>query len=468
MTSISLNRVKTDGGTQPRAQLDLMIVADYAEAMKDGAQFPPVILFYDGETHWLADGFHRYRAAEQVGQVDIDADIKQGTRRDAVLFSVGANSSHGLRRTNEDKRRSVMTLLEDDEWRKWSDREIARWAGVSQPFVSTLRPPVTDNRYQLEERTYTTKHGTTATMQTANIGRAFEPPTAPPEHDLIYGKLSGLTQSATRQLEPYYEMPKPKAEIESEGPEPEMHPFAERPTLSPSSKPVFNRTNDNIEWAHWTWNPVTGCKFGCTYCYARDIANRFYAQGFEPTYHPERLAAPKNTPLPAGAATDIGEKNVFVCSMADLFGGWVPNEWIDSVMDSVRNAPQWNFLFLTKNPKRLAEIDWPDNAWVGTTVDTQKRVNAAVEAFKNVNARVRFLSLEPLKEHLVFPTLECFDWVIIGGQSRSSGEPEFQPDYWWAHEIAGQAHAQGCKVYFKPNLTARPREYPDLLEVIRW
>ncbi len=84
-------------------------------------------------------------------------------------------------------------------------------------------------------------------------------------------------------------------------------------------KSTFNRTNDNVEWASWTWNPVTGCKHGCPYCYARDIARRFYGNGgFEPKFHPARLAAPALTPAPRPNAP-IGDRNVFVCSMADRF-----------------------------------------------------------------------------------------------------------------------------------------------------
>jgi hypothetical protein len=140
----------------------------------------------------------------------------------------------------------------------------------------------------------------------------------------------------------------------------------------PRSLVKFNeQQTTSIEWARWSWNPVTGCRHNCSYCYARDIAERFYQQGFVPTFLPERLAAPRNTQVPASAEHDIGYRNVFTCSMADLFGRWVPREWIDAVLVEVAGNPQWNFLFLTKFPQRLPEFMFPSNAWVGTTVDAQ-------------------------------------------------------------------------------------------------
>ncbi len=173
--NIPLAAIRTDGGTQSRAELNQIVIADYAEAVINGAQFPPIIMFYDGSDYWLADGFHRVQAAHQAGLESINADVRQGTLRDAVLYSVGANAAHGLRRTNADKRRAVTHLLTDAEWSQWSDREIARRCGVSNNFVSELRRSLSSD--DSDTRIYTTKHGTVATMQTANIGQN-EPLTA--------------------------------------------------------------------------------------------------------------------------------------------------------------------------------------------------------------------------------------------------------------------------------------------------
>jgi protein gp37 len=228
------------------------------------------------------------------------------------------------------------------------------------------------------------------------------------------------------------------------------------------SKPTFNATNDSIDWAKWSWNPQTGCLHDCEYCYARDIANRFYKEKFEPTFRPERLRAPYDTAIPKTRISEIGINNVFVCSMADLFGSWVPQENIDKILKVVKDTSQWNYIFLTKNPKRLVGIDFPVNAWVGATVDCQGRVEATEKAFVNVNASVKFLSCEPLQEPLVFTHLELFDWIIIGGRSKSISCPEFQPQFTWVENLISQARKANCKVYCKPNLNPIfPKEYPE-------
>lgn len=235
----------------------------------------------------------------------------------------------------------------------------------------------------------------------------------------------------------------------------------------------FNVTNENVDWAKWTWNPVTGCEHTCVYCYARDIANRFYKEKFVPTFHPDRLQAPKVTKLP-GRSDAVADpiirtawRNVFVCSMADLFGRWVPDEWITSVFDSCRQSPQWNYLFLTKFPQRYTGLDFPTTSWVGTTVDEQKRVANAEKAFRKIEVPVKWLSVEPMLEPLEFTDLRMFDWVVIGGQSKSSGAPEFFPDKYWVNRLIDRAHAAGCAVYCKPNTDAPGwwarlfKEYPS-------
>jgi protein gp37 len=223
--------------------------------------------------------------------------------------------------------------------------------------------------------------------------------------------------------------------------------------------PTFNSTNDNIEWAKWSWNPVTGCRFGCKYCYARDIAMRFTGH-FNPEFHEKRLSAPFNTKLSDRRKDEIGIKNVFVCSMADLFGDWVPAEWIEKILDVVKRSPQWNYLFLTKNPKRYLEFTFPENCWIGATGDTQERFTNAIDVFAQITGVTRFISAEPLKEQIAYPEEVDLDWLIIGGQSKSSGEEAMQPKWEWVENLLSESRMLGVAVYFKPNLTVRPKEYP--------
>lgn len=229
-------------------------------------------------------------------------------------------------------------------------------------------------------------------------------------------------------------------------------------------KKTFNATNEKIEWAKWTWNPVTGCEHGCKYCYARDIANRNFPNKFKPTLYKERLSAPANTKIPNGRINEEGIKNVFVCSMGELFGEWVSQEWIDRIMESIKANPQWNYLFLTKNPKRLVKIDFPPHCWVGATIDTQSRVKPTEDAFRKVNAKIKFISCEPLLEPIKFNNLDIFDWIIIGGQSETMNMKEFQPKWEWVESLVNQARRANCKIYMKPNLKSRIKEYPEIKE----
>jgi hypothetical protein len=148
---VETGAIIVDTGIQARVKLDPDTIADYAEAMASGVEFPPVIAFEDPETgkKHLADGFHRAGAAEKAGLHHIRAEIRPGTRRDAILFAVGANATHGLPRRNADKRRAVRMLLEDPEWVQWNSREIARQCGVSHTLVDNLRGELSGNGCQM-------------------------------------------------------------------------------------------------------------------------------------------------------------------------------------------------------------------------------------------------------------------------------------------------------------------------------
>lgn len=243
---------------------------------------------------------------------------------------------------------------------------------------------------------------------------------------------------------------------------------------NPKYKSSFNEEkNDSIEWAKWSWNPVTGCRFNCPYCYAKKIAenDRYsvaFPQKFNPTFHPGRLDAPKNT------KTSASFEKVFVCSMADLFGDWIPSEWIQQVIDVCKEQSQWTYLFLTKNPKRYLEFKFPENCWLGATATNQQQFDKAIEVFKkNRNYAyeygVSFLSIEPLMDAIDIyedddtgdrqNNLHYVDWVIIGGLKGSENK-DTQPQWSWVRDIICGAVEAGTPVYFKPNLTVRPMYMP--------
>lgn len=235
-----------------------------------------------------------------------------------------------------------------------------------------------------------------------------------------------------------------------------------------SVKSMNKQDDENIEWAAWSWNPVTGCLHNCDYCYARDIANRFYPYGFQPAFIPERLDAPANTKQGGPRwKDDIGYRNVFTCSMADLFGKWVPEAWIQEVLAAIESNPQWTFLLLTKFPVRMAEFTYPANVWLGTTVDKQYAVERAESAFRKIKssgfAGVCWLSCEPMLESLTFSKLDMFDWVVMGGASKSTRTPEMRPPFDDVVNLYEQARAASCRVYMKTNLgiEQRIREYPN-------
>lgn len=230
-----------------------------------------------------------------------------------------------------------------------------------------------------------------------------------------------------------------------------------------------------IEWCDFTWNPVTGCLHKCPYCYARKIANRFskntgfaefdtgksdihvvykeeycgdpYPWKFDPTLHRYRLDEPIKKKKPS---------KIFVCSMSDLFGEWVPDSWIEEVFNACEAAPWHTYMFLTKNPKRYMElaqkgiIRTADNFWYGTTA-----TNPETEFFWHDQLNI-FVSIEPILA--AFPDAKQPDngiqkvkWVIVGAETGNrKGKVVPEPD--WIQDIVNACRETKTPVFLKNNL----------------
>lgn len=274
--------------------------------------------------------------------------------------------------------------------------------------------------------------------------------------------------------------------------------------------------NTRIDWCDSTWNPVTGCKGGCDYCYARSIANRFggwttggvkttqnffsdppvldsplllerksgkavkapYPFAFTPTFHRYRLEEPLKKRK---------GQNIFVGSMADLFGRWVPTKWIVEVLDICREAPQHNYLFLTKFPERYVELDHlallphEENFWYGATITNAKQMKRAADSIGQLRQEVRsFFSMEPLMEDVA--RSEAWEmayngayanWIIIGAMTGPGSESQ-QPCREWVERIVDDAKNElspfyPIPVFMKGNLRKvwgrdLIQEFPEKLE----
>lgn len=244
-----------------------------------------------------------------------------------------------------------------------------------------------------------------------------------------------------------------------------------------------------IDWCDSTWNPVTGCKHECKYCYARRIAERFgdtksqsgknheieapkrymedkktrpYPFGFDPTLHRYRLDEYVNKK----------GRNIFVCSMADLFGAWVPDEWIKEVFGACKQSPQHNYLFLTKNPERYIELEkdrrlpWADNFWFGSSVTklTDKYTWFTEKKFH------WFLSVEPILEDLgpMDEDAPKPEWVIVGAETGNRKD-KVVPDRKWIESLLNECRKYEIPIFMKSSLAdiwGEPliQEFPEQLK----
>lgn len=206
----------------------------------------------------------------------------------------------------------------------------------------------------------------------------------------------------------------------------------------------------SIEWTEMTWNPTTGCdkvSAGCKFCYAEIMSKRLQAMGlekykdnFEVRIHEDALKIPY---------TWKNSKVVFVNSMSDLFHKDVPLDFIQKVFKVMNNNPQHVFQVLTKRAERLfdlhTELKWTHNIWMGVSVENEK-VKDRIDFLRETNARVKFLSLEPLLGPLPKLNLEKIDWVIVGGESGHKPRPM---DADWVIEIQEQCKEKGVAFFFK-------------------
>ena len=205
----------------------------------------------------------------------------------------------------------------------------------------------------------------------------------------------------------------------------------------------MNRTK--IEWTDFTWNPITGCLHGCQYCYARRMAETRLRgrcgypndEPFRPTFHEYRLDEPSKLSKPA---------KIFVCSMGDMMGAWVPDKWILQVLNIIEQNPQHTFQLLTKNPKRYLEFEFPKNAWCGTSIESQDKLHR-LDIIKQVQAKVRFVSIEPLLSD-IDANFDDIQWLIIGGMT---GPKAIKPQKVWIENLLAQA--DGLPVFLKDNLS---------------
>lgn len=263
--------------------------------------------------------------------------------------------------------------------------------------------------------------------------------------------------------------------------------------------------NSRIDWCDSTWNPISGCLHGCEYCYARNIAHRFggwtdsdgdmchdtilkddspirvldkplqimrseregkwpkapYPYDFIPTFHRYRLN------------DYVGKKgrNVFVCSMADLFGKWVPDEWIEEVLEACEKAPQHNYLFLTKNYRRYREFAVPrkENMWYGMSVTTEKELGKTWMFPEYCHT---FISIEPILKdfNIVNGDLRLSDleWVIIGAETGHR-KNKVVPERKWIEDIVVECKNNEIPIFMKSSLAdiwGEPliQEFPEGLE----
>ena len=161
MKQININIIRLDGNTQARVSLDEQVVDSYAELMKEGTEFPPIVVFHDGSDYWLADGFHRYFALKKNNSSLVSVEVHHGTRKDAKWFGYGANGKKGKGWEKQDLRKIMAEIIEDADYKDKTNAEIARHIGISKMHVGRLMADLKpENAEEPAVKVVTRKDGT--------------------------------------------------------------------------------------------------------------------------------------------------------------------------------------------------------------------------------------------------------------------------------------------------------------------
>lgn len=217
----------------------------------------------------------------------------------------------------------------------------------------------------------------------------------------------------------------------------------------------MNKTK--IEWTDYSWNPITGCLHNCWYCYAKKLFTRFH-RSFEPTFYPERLSEPSklNNKKPV---------KIFCCSVADLFADWTKLKWRKQVLEAIECYGKSNqsliFQLLTKNPENLQNFAYPDNVWVGVTINLKSELNKIEQLRFNTNSHIKFVSFEPLLEDVGDLNLEGVDWIIVG---KLTGSKKIKLQNSWVMNILKQARDCKVPIFIKDNVKwdKKIQEFPNV------